>query len=478
MAANSFDDGNGNTGTTKALTSLPQLTIASLTIDANITSYVAIGQQLKLNATITYPDGSALQSGAVGAYLLYSGSPTVNNTVSITFDSGLQRWVGSYALQSSDPGGLWTLFVKASDPSTPSNSGSASKAVTTQDHPPVASFNTSPTTALTGTSISFNGTASYDPDGTVVTWSWNFGDGNSGLGATTMHSYNSAGTYTVSLTVTDNSGSTGTTTSQVTITDRPPVASFTPTPSTAPSGTLITFNGAASSDPDGTVVLWSWTFGDGNIGSGSTATHSYSAPGNFTVTLTVTDNSGSTGTTTSQVMITDRPPVLTVTASPTNPASGQKVTLSITGSDPDGTIATIRVDWGDGTVDSLSGAATSDSHAYSYSGSSPKSYTITVTATDSYSQTSSPVTSSVSVQPTTSSNGNGNVSLPLYYFGILAVIIGAMLAGGFMAFRRHRVTHARLKIDLEAVRSEAGQIQNQEFFQSVKEQLKKEKPEE
>jgi hypothetical protein len=52
-----------------------------------------------------------------------------------------------------------------------------------------------------------------------------------------------------------------------------------------------------------------------------------------------------------------------------------------------------------------------------------------------------------------------------------------MLGGGFMYFRRHKTTHANLKLDLEAVRSEAGRIESQEFFQSVKDQLKKDREE-
>jgi plastocyanin len=388
MAANSFDDGYGNIGAATPVTSAPQLTPATLTISSSATTYVGVGQQLKLNATITYPDGSALQSGSVGAYLLYSGTPTVNDTVPIVFDSGLQFWIGSYTLQSTDPGGLWSLFIKASDVSTPPNTGSTTKVVTTQDHSPSASFTPSTTSASAGTSISFNGTASYDPDGTVASWSWNFGDGSSGLGSTATHTYTTANTYTVTLTVTDNSGSTGTGTSQITITGLPPDVSFSP--------------------------------------------------------------------------------------STTTPASGQTVTISITASDQYGSIVTTKVDWGDGTTDAL-GSTTSDSHSYTLTGSTSKSYTITVTVTNNSGQTTS-ATSSVSVQPA-SSGSSGNLSLPLYYFGILALAIAALLGGGFLAFRRHRVTHARLKIDLEAVKSEAGRIENQDFFQSVKDQLKKDKDE-
>jgi PKD repeat protein len=393
IAPNGYDDGNGNLGPNKSLTTLPQLIVATLTINATVTSYVAVGQQLKLNATITYPDGSTLQSGSVGAYFLYSGSPVVNDTVPIVFDSGLQLWVGSYHLQSTDPGGLWSLYVKASDSTIPANSGFTSKVVTTQDHSPVASFSSSSTSALAGVSISFNGTTSYDPDGSVVSWSWNFDDGSS-------------------------------------------------------------------------------------PGVGSTTSHVFTAAGKYNVTLTVTDNSGGTGTTTSLITITGVAPVISISPSSATPASGQTVTLTITASDQYGSIVAVQVNWGDGTTDNLGGSAVSDTHSYTLTGSSSKPYTITVTVTNNSGQTNS-ATSTVNVQPTSSGGGsNGNLSLPLYYFGILAIAIAALLAGGFLAFRRHRVTHARLKIDLEAVKSEAGRIENQDFFQSVKDQLKKEKTDE
>jgi len=479
LGANGYSDNWGNTGPSAKLTNTPQLVPASFTMNVVATPFVAIGQQLKFNATITYPDGSALQTGSVNAFLLYSGSPPVNDTVSVIFDSGLQLWVGSYSLQSTDPGGLWTLVIRASDSSTPPNTGSASKAVTTQDHPPVASFNPSPTTAPTGTVINFDGTPSYDPDGTVATWSWNFGDSNSGLGSTTSHTYSTAGTYTITLTVTDNRGSTGTTTSQVTITDRPPIAIFTPSPTTTPTGSSISIDGTASYDPDGTIATWSWNFGDGSpLGLGSTTSHSFSLSGTFTITLTVTDNIGLTASSSVQVTITDRPPTVSFVPSTTTPSSGQLVTVSITATDPDGSVTRITVDWGDGTVHTLNVTATSDSHTYSSTGlTSPKTYTVKVSATDDKGLITNATTSSVTVPAASSSspNGNGLISLPLYYFGILAVLIAALLIGGFLAFRRHKVTHARLKIDLEAVRSEAGRIENQEFFQSVKDQLKKDK---
>jgi PKD repeat protein len=573
-----YADAWGNSGPSAKLTSTPLMVPASLTINIAATSYVPIGQQVRLNATVTYPDGTTLTTGTgVKSFLIYTGTPAVTHTVPLTFDSGLQHWFGSYTPQTSDPGGLWSLIVNATDSPTPPNTGSASTAVTLQDRPPIASFTSTPSSAPTGTAITFDGTGSYDLDGTVVSYSWAFGDGATGAGAVVTHSYSLAKTYTVTLTVTDNGGVTGSTSSPITIGDLPPVVSFTPSPSTAntgqsitlsitvydPDGTIVStrvdwgdsivqlYSGAITSashsytstgsstskiftimitgtdnnasytstsaqvtindrvpvpsfnpssislstgqnvtltisaaDPDGTVTSLRVDWGDGKIdtlsGTATGDTHSYSSTGTspsnvFTITVNATDNSGSTGISSSQVTVSDRPPVITFTATPASVSTGQSVTVTITSSDPDGTISTTKVDWGDGTLDNIPGAPQTDAHQYVSTGSaSSKTFHITVTVTDNSGSTSPPSTAAINVQASSQSS-SGTLSLPLYYFAILAAVVAALLVGGFVAFRRHKVTHANLKIDLEAVKSEAGRIENQEFFQSVKDQLKKDK---
>lgn len=72
-------------------------------------------------------------------------------------------------------------------------------------------------------------------------------------------------------------------------TPEPPVALFDYSPKPVIVGQLVTFNGSASYDPDGTVAGWGWDFGDGGTGSGSIVTHTYSSTGNYVVNLTVTD---------------------------------------------------------------------------------------------------------------------------------------------------------------------------------------------
>ncbi|MDR6973160.1 PKD domain-containing protein [Leifsonia shinshuensis] len=82
------------------------------------------------------------------------------------------------------------------------------------NQPPTASF----TVGANGLAVAVDGSASRDPDGSIASWAWNFGDGGTASGVTAGHTYATAGTYTVSLVVTDNRGATATTTRSVTVT--------------------------------------------------------------------------------------------------------------------------------------------------------------------------------------------------------------------------------------------------------------------
>jgi len=164
---------------------------------------------------------------------------------------------------------------------------------------PSASF----TETCSDLACTFNGAASSDPDGSIASYAWDFGDGGSATGASASHTYAAAGTYSVRLTVTDDDGGTGTLTRDVTViapTNQAPVASFMAT------CTLLecSFDASASSDPDGSVTGWAWDFGDGSSGTGETTMHTYGAAGMFSVTLTATDNDGATGTSTQSVTTT------------------------------------------------------------------------------------------------------------------------------------------------------------------------------
>ncbi len=132
LASHGYSDAYGNIGPGVVVTNSPQLTPLPLAVNVVVTNTtVSVGQNLRLTVNVTYPDGSVLQSGNVKAYLLYSGTPAVNDSIPMVFDSNLKLWLGTYTVHSSDTGGLWSLIVKVSDSApSPPNSGSGTRAIT------------------------------------------------------------------------------------------------------------------------------------------------------------------------------------------------------------------------------------------------------------------------------------------------------------------------------------------------------------
>jgi PKD repeat protein len=145
--------------------------------------------------------------------------------------------------------------------------------------------------------VAFTGMASSDSDGEIASYLWNFGDGTTGSGPALSHTYSVKGQYTVSLTVTDNSGAIALDVVSVTISgdveNIPPAATFTAAVS-PDNAALWRFDSTGSEDPDGEIVSYSWNFGDGEIGTGTTIEHRYLTSGVYSVTLIVLDNDGET----------------------------------------------------------------------------------------------------------------------------------------------------------------------------------------
>jgi len=83
--------------------------------------------------------------------------------------------------------------------------------------PPIASFDYSPKTPIVNESVTFNASASYDPDGTIAKYEWAFGDSQTSTGKIVTHTYNAPGTYTVSLKVIDNDGLASIETKNITV---------------------------------------------------------------------------------------------------------------------------------------------------------------------------------------------------------------------------------------------------------------------
>jgi PKD repeat protein len=175
---------------------------------------------------------------------------------------------------------------------------------TTVNNPPTASFTYSPTSPTTDDTIQFTD-QSTDSDDTIASWYWDFGDGTTSAEQNPTHRYSTAGTYTVTLTVTDDDGTTDSTSQTVEV-NQPPVASFTYSPSSPTTDDTIQF-ADASTDGDGTIVSWSWDFGDGTTSTEQNPTHQYLSVGTYEVTLTVMDDCGATSDTSEYVTIDEAP---------------------------------------------------------------------------------------------------------------------------------------------------------------------------
>ncbi|HET7506579.1 MAG TPA: S8 family serine peptidase [Kofleriaceae bacterium] len=199
-------------------------------------------------------------------------------------------------------------------------------------------------TVRPGSSVTLDGTASHDPDGTIASYAWTVttcltltGPCNPTLnGATTatpqFQAPASPGIIVFQLTVTDNVGATATDTIQISMFLQAPAAAIVAATSCVQGGSTVTLNGTGSSDADGTIVAYAWTQLSGppvTLSGAGTAIASFTAPtqGTLVFALTVTDSDGLTGT--AQVTIPIAPlPVADATASDAVVSQGATVTLS------------------------------------------------------------------------------------------------------------------------------------------------------
>jgi PKD repeat protein len=404
-----FGDGSTGTGATPShsYAAAGTYTVSLTVTDTRDTSSVVA----TTTATVSDPPNAAPvasaggpYSGTAGAATAFdgSGSSDPDGDLPLTYawnfgDGGTSAGVSPSHTYAAP--GTYTVTLTVRDARGLASTAASTSAVIAEppNQAPVAHAG-GPYEGVAGTAVAFNGTASSDPDGNLpLSYAWNFGDGTTGTGPTPTHSFAAAGTYTVSLTVTDARGlSSAAATTSVTVAAQNVAPVARPGgPYTGTAGSAVEFNGSASSDADGNLPLtYAWNFGDGSTGTGATTSHTYAAAGAYTVSLTVTDARGlSSAVASTSATIAERPNKAPV-AQPGGPYTGIPGTpIQFNGSassDPDGNLPlTYAWSFGDGST----GTGATPTRTYSAAGT----YTVTLTVTDAKGLSSSPASTTVTV---------------------------------------------------------------------------------
>ena len=395
-----WDFGDGTTATGVSPTHDYDLG-GTYTVTLTVTNDV--GQSSTVSRTIVV---SSTSSQVTASFVFSPTAPAVNQDV--YFDAAASRptdgtftWdygdgaTGTGLTPSHRYAQAGTYTVTLTNRSSLGQSATVSRTVTVSatSASVSASFVFSPTAPAVNQDIYFDAAASRPVD---ATFKWDFGDGTAvGSGVTPTHRYNLAGTYTVTLTVTNTFGQSATLSRTITVssTSAQVTASFTFSPVNPAVNQEVFFNASASRPTDAT---FSWAYGDGSAAdTGVAPAHRFAQAGTYTITLTVTSPLGQSSTTSRTITVTPTSPGVTAsfTFSPTQPAISQLVYFNASASTP--TTATYAWNYGDGTP---AGAGVTPTHQFAVAGT----YTVTLTVTNATNQSA---TTSRTVTVTTTSSG-------------------------------------------------------------------------
>ncbi|MEM4662794.1 MAG: PKD domain-containing protein [Candidatus Diapherotrites archaeon] len=208
--------------------------------------------------------------------------------------------------------------------------------------------------------INFDGSSSFDPDGSITKYYWKFGDGGTSTDKKPTHTYEKMGNYLVSLTVEDDKGNKSTAYQRIQVRKKPdiselyaPVAIFIADKYFGFPPLTVAFDATMSFDPDGSIKSYEWDFGDGSTATGPIVAHIFSTKGSFFVRLRVTDQNGLVGesSTLIQVGLDNYKPVAIIRAD--KYAGKAPLTVNFDASysfDPDGTIVAYQWQFPDGNL--------------------------------------------------------------------------------------------------------------------------------
>ena len=393
ISSYAWDFGNGETATgPTAFTtySTPGTYQASLTVTDSDGDRDVSTKTITVAEPPNVPPTAAIGSSGSGGQAPYavsfdgSGSSDPDGSISsYAWDLGNGRTAtGPTASANYTQPGTYTVTLTVTD--NRGATGVATKEIVVTGAPNVLPSAVITTVSVAGTiplTVNLSGGNSSDPDGSIVSYAWDLGNGQTATGPSAQAVFTSAGSYTVTLTVTDDRGATAVQTLTIDVSEDsniPPSASFTSDVSSGTAPLVVNFDGSASSDVDGSVASYAWNFGNGQNGAGATpAAVTYTLPGTYTATLTVTDNRGARGTVTKTITVNRPPnqsPTAAVAAAPATGSAPLLVQLSSAGSsDADGAITGYLWNFGNGSGSN----SPNPSAVYTTPGTYPVSLTVT-----------------------------------------------------------------------------------------------------
>lgn len=339
---------------------------------------------------ITDPtEGSNLKVGKTTAIKIDASDNSQISEVEIYVDNKLLSSLESSPYTSEwkpTSVGKYTIEAKAYDGGGNWNADEIDITVVVNLPPEITSFTADPNSGKVPLSVNFTCNAS-DPDGEILEYTWNFGDGLKDTTTTgsVIHDYELVGSYSCIITVIDDAASSDTQSVNISVVanQSPTIMSFTADPDSGKPPLTVNFSCNAS-DPDGNIIGYEWDFGDGeteNTSSGS-VTHTYQDFGNYTAEVVVIDDNDASGTAQVDITVANLPPRITsFTADPNSGEAPLQVHFVCNASDPDGQIVSYYWDFGDG--DAQTTYVGDVSHTYLNSGN----YVATVNVTDNDGET-------------------------------------------------------------------------------------------
>ena len=370
----------------------------------SLTNKMSAGVQLTVP---NQPPVAALSIGTISSAPTLNGQPVAPATITastsgstdadgnivattIDFGDGSATVNAISASHTYSVPGTFSITATVTDNLGATASKSATIVIAKLNVAPTAVISATPAIAYAPATINVSAAASSDPDGTIAGSVISFGDGTTADGLTASHTYSSAGIYTLAAKVTDNQGASSSAGTTVTV-KAPEVVVSSPSNGAAVTSQVHVVASGFSGFPVTTMQVYADSVLVYKVSSASLDTTLTLANGTHNLVVKGWDNSGRNFSRSLTVTATNQPPMAMLGITSRSILVGGSITASSAGSsDPDGSIASAVIAFGDGATTT----AASASHQYTVAGT----YTVTTTVTDNLGASSS-TSVTVTVKP-------------------------------------------------------------------------------